>query len=163
MHVGTHMDAPLHMVDGGAYICDIPLAHFKGRGHLIDARGKNSISEDFLSGLPINKGDIVLVWTDWSRKFRQPDYFDNYPIIAEEFAQRLVILGVSLLGLDTPSPDTDPFPVHRILLGNNVLIVENLTNLDALGALDPGFDIHAYPVKYKADGAPVRVVAEIVE
>jgi len=161
MHVGTHMDAPLHMVDGGAYICDIPLAHFKGKGHLVDALGKNSISLDLLSGHLIGKGDIVLVWTDWSKKFHKADYFDGYPEIAEDFARQLVTWGVSLLGLDTPSPDKDPFPIHKILLGKNVLIIENLTNLDALESFKQDFEIHAYPVKRKADGAPVRVVAEI--
>src|ERR1700734_3936195 len=99
MHVGTHMDAPLHMVEDGAYISDIPLAHFKGKGHLIDARGCKSVTLNLLSGRRVNKGDIVLIWTGWSKKFREADYFDNYPEIAEDFARELVKLEVTLLGL----------------------------------------------------------------
>jgi kynurenine formamidase len=159
MHVGTHMDAPLHMVEGGAYIAEIPLPHFNGAGHLVDARNKRSVAADLLANHSVKKGDIVLVWTDWSKKFHDPDYFDNYPQITEDFARQLVALGVSIMGLDTPSPDKDPFPIHKILLGKNVLIVENLTNLESLEAFK-SFRIHAYPIKYKADGAPVRVVAE---
>src|SRR5262249_31582007 len=147
MHVGTHMDAPLHMVEGGAYICDIPLAHFKGRGHLIDARNQKSVTADLLKNHKLDKGDIVLVWTDWSKKFHQPDYFDGYPLIAQDFADQLVAAGVSLMGLDTPSPDQDPYPIHKTLLPNNVLIIENLTNLGAL-TKHKNFQIHAYPVKY---------------
>jgi kynurenine formamidase len=160
MHVGTHMDAPLHMVEGGAYISDIPLPHCNGNGHLIDARNKNIVAPDLLAGRSINKGDIVLVRTDWSKKFHEPDYFNDYPEIAEAFARQIVASGVSLIGLDTPSPDKEPFPVHKILLGKNVLIIENLTNLEALQPFR-SFRIHAYPIKYKADAAPVRVVAEI--
>jgi len=160
MHVGTHMDAPLHMVEGGAMIADIPLRHFTGMGHLVDARGKNSITADLLESYAINKGDIVLVWTEWSRKYHEPDYFDGHPEIAEDFAHRLVALGVFLIGMDTPSPDREPFPIHKILLAKDVLIIENLVNLAALEPYNT-FRIHAYPIKYKAGGAPVRVVAEI--
>lgn len=161
MHVGTHMDAPLHMIDGGLYICDIPLASFTGRGHLIDARGKTRIDSPLLAGHNLQAGDIVLVWTDWSHKFKEPTYYLDYPELTEDFAHALVKAGISLVGLDTPSPDREPFPVHKILLGKNILIIENLTNISALSAFK-NFKIHAYPVKYKADGAPVRVIAEVI-
>jgi kynurenine formamidase len=160
MHVGTHMDAPLHMIDGAAYICDIPLPQFTGTGHMVDARGKNPITANLLKNHTINKGDIVLVRTDWSLKFRAPDYYTDYPEIAEDFAHALVKAGISLIILDTPSPDREPFLIHKILLAANVLIVENATNFATLAPY-PNFKIHAYPVKYKADGAPVRVIAEI--
>lgn len=159
MHVGTHMDAPLHMIDDGLHICDIPLPSFTGQGHLIDARGKTRIDADLLSGRELHAGDIVLVWTDWSLKFREPSYYLDYPELTENFAKAMVAAGISLVGLDTPSPDREPFPVHKILLTRNVLIIENLTNLSALTAFK-NFKIHAYPVKYKSDGAPVRVIAE---
>lgn len=159
MHVGTHMDAPSHMVEGGATISDIPLARLYGKGHLVDARNKKTVTPDLLTNHSINKGDIVLVWTDWSKKFREPDYFNDHPMITEAFAQRLVALGVSLIGLDTPSPDKEPFPVHKILLEKEVLIIENLANLESLQSLK-SFHVHTYPIKYMAGGAPVRVVAE---
>ncbi|MCB1538181.1 MAG: cyclase family protein [Alphaproteobacteria bacterium] len=160
MHVGTHIDAPLHMIAGGARICDVPLAHCTGRGRLIDARGLSPvITAECLEGTDLRAGDVVLVYTGWSARFREDDYYKAYPMLDERFAHGLVKAGVAMVGLDTPSPDYDPFPVHKILLAAGILIAENLTNLSALENRE--FRVHAYPVKYEADAAPARIVAEI--
>jgi kynurenine formamidase len=161
MHVGTHMDAPLHMIDGAAYICDFPAEKFQGRGVLIDARGISVIDTPLLNGIDIKERDIILVWTGWDKKFRTDDYFENWPVMSEAFAQALVKKKISLIGMDTAGPDIDEsFPAHRIFLPDNILIIENLTGLDQLeGKTD--FTVHAYPMKYKADAAPVRVIAEL--
>lgn len=161
MHVGTHMDAPLHMIEGGAYIAEIPVSHFQGRGVLIDARGRDVIDADILERRDIQAGDIVLVWTGWDKKYWGGTYFDHWPIMTPAFAQSCVDKKIALIGMDTAGPDMDEsFPAHKIFLPNNVLIIENMTNLEALEQVD-SFLVHAYPVKYQADAAPVRVVAEI--
>ncbi len=60
--------------------------------------------------------------------------------------------------MDTPSPDKDPYTVHRILLKEEILIIESLKNLSEL--LDvKKFEITALPAKFEADSAPVRVIA----
>jgi len=160
MHVGTHMDAPLHMVDGGAYLSEFPADKFQGRGILIDARGRNVIDTDILDSYDIQKGDIVLVWTDWDKKYRTDAYFESWPIMTVEFAQVLVDKKITIIGMDTAGPEMEEtFPVHKTFLPNDVLIIENMANLDALEGKN--FIVHAYPIKYKADAAPVRVIAEI--
>ena len=79
-----------------------------------------------------------------------------------EFAQALVSKKIALIGMDTAGPEIeDTYPVHKTFLPNNVLIVENMTNLESLKEIS-NFIVHAYPVKYKADAAPVRIVAEKV-
>ena len=161
MHVGTHMDAPVHMVEGGAYIAEIPLAHFQGRGVLIDARGLDIIDADILEPYDIQIGDIVLVWTGWDKKYHSDDYFKNWPIMTVEFAQKLVDKKISLIGMDTAGPDMDDsFPAHKVFLPNDILIIENMTRLEELENYQ-NFLVHAYPAKYHADAAPVRVVAEV--
>lgn len=160
LHVGTHMDAPLHMVEGGSFLSDISMERCMGKGHLIDARGKDSVTEELLNSVPVQSGDILLLWTGHSAKFRKPDYYEKFPVISESFALRAVDMGVSVIGMDTPSPDVPPFPIHKILLCNGVLIVENLTNLEALLGVR-NFRIIALPCKLQADAAPVRVVAVI--
>jgi kynurenine formamidase len=161
MHVGTHMDAPLHMIDGGMVISDFPANKFQGRGVLVDARKYKVIDESLLYGIEIQKGDIVLVWTGWDKKYRSDDYFNNWPIMTEDFAKYLLEKDISLIGMDTPGPDIDEdFPVHKIFLPNNILIIENMCNLELLSN-HTSFKIHAYPAKYNADAAPVRVVAEL--
>ena len=84
--------------------------------------------------------------------------YRDFPEVAPEFARELVSLGVSIIGLDTPSPDRSPFEVHKILLAAQVPIIENLTNLEALVAVDE-FDVVALPAKLQCEAAPVRVVA----
>ena len=161
MHVGTHIDAPLHMVEGGAVISDFPASFFQRRGVLIDARFTEEIDAALLHKADIRNGDIVLVRTDWSLKFHTESYYKAWPYFTEAFAHELVRRGAGLVGMDTPSPDIDEsFPVHKILLPKGILIIENLTNLSALSDVE-SFKVHAYPVKFKADAAPVRVVAEI--
>ncbi len=158
MHVGTHMDAPLHMIAGGRFMCDIPPNQFFGRGRLIDARGHRSITSDLLKTADIRKGDIVLILTGWYHRFHDAAYYRDFPDITPDFARQLVRSGVSIIGLDTPSPDRSPFEVHKILLSGQVLIIENLTNLEALVGVED-FDVVALPAKFQCEAAPVRVIA----
>ena len=162
MHAGTHMDGPLHMIEDGNYLSEIPVERFIGRGVLIDARGMEKIDVDLLSGVQLRQKDIVLLLTGLSGKFRDPAYYRDYPEVTESFAEALIKAGVSILGLDTPGPDHHPFDIHRILLKGQVLIIENLTNLESLlGTTE--FEVCALPAKFRAEAAPVRVVARVEE
>lgn len=160
MHVGTHMDAPLHMIENGKKLSEYGPEKFFGKGHLIDARNQKEINADLIKEKNISPCEIVIVMTGFSEKFGSDSYYNDYPEITESFAQRLVELGVKIVGMDTPSPDRAPFDIHKILLSNDILIIENLTNLEAL--LPYGkFDIIALPAKFEAEAAPVRVVAKV--
>ena len=61
MHVGTHMDAPLHMVEDGKTIDQITPEKFMGEGVLINVCGKNKIDLAVLEGIQIKEGSIVLL------------------------------------------------------------------------------------------------------
>ena len=161
MHVGTHMDAPLHMVEGGAYLSEFPPDKFLGRGVLLDARGKSSIDTDLVRGSDLRPGDIAIIMTGLSKRYRSPEYFDSYPEITSKLAQLFVEAGVSIVGMDTPSPDRPPFGIHKILLGNRILIIENLTNLHSLEGRG-AFELIALPAKFHAEAAPTRVIARFV-
>ena len=160
MHVGTHMDAPLHMIAGGKQISDYPAEKFFGRGVLIDARGQELADVNLLAGIDIQPGDIVLVMFGWGGKFREPDYYQKYPEITEQFAAQLADLKVSIVGIDTPSPDRLPYKVHKILLGQDILIIENLVNLENLASKK--FELVALPVKFDTEASFCRVVARIL-
>jgi len=161
MHTGTHIDAPAHMIKGGRFLSQIGVEQFCGRGHLADARGKKTIGPEVLVGMDINPGDIVLIMTGWSKKFGQKEYFEGYPEISEKLAHYLAACGISMLGLDCPGPDFEPFLIHKYLLEKNVLILENLNNLAEL--LDEQFEVLALPAKFHAEAAPTRAVARILE
>ncbi len=160
MHVGTHIDAPAHMEMGGKFLHEYPVEKFFGRGVILDARGKSSADEILLEKINIQKTDAVLVCFGWSQVYGEDEYYHNYPVIAEDLAAKLATYGVSMVGMDTPSPDKAPYPVHKILFKNDVLILENLTNLEKL--IGKNFEITALPAKFQAEAAPVRVVAKII-
>jgi kynurenine formamidase len=79
---------------------------------------------------------------------------------ADRWPSHVWAAGVEILGLDTPSPDRPPFAIHKILLSHNILIIENLTNLQALSEVSE-FEVLAAPPKIRCEAAPVRVGARI--
>lgn len=161
-HVGTHMDAPLHMISGGKKMDEIDPDTFIGKGVLIDARGKKKVDETLLKNVQIEKGSIILVYTGFGSKYRAEKYYENYPPITEGFAKKMVEAGVKVVGMDMLGPDQPPYSTHKILLGREILIVENLTNLHKLLKIRD-FEVIALPAKLHADAAPVRVIARIQE
>jgi kynurenine formamidase len=161
MHVGTHVDAPLHMIEGGKYISEISVDRFAGQGIVLDVRGKKEIDKNVLSSISLPAGAFVLLHTGLSSLYGTQQYTTEYPKITESFAQSLVEAKVKILGMDMLNPDTEEsFPIHKILLSQEILIVENLTNIEAL-ANQKDFEVFAFPTKLRADAASVRVVARI--
>ena len=65
-----------------------------------------------------------------------------------------------MVGMDSASPDYPDFPIHKILLRNDILIIENLTNLHLLAGQQ--FKIYALPLNLEIDGSPARVIAELI-
>lgn len=160
MHVGTHIDSPLHMLAGGKTIAEYPPQKFFGRGVLLNARGEQSAGAELLDKIEIKKGDIVFIMFGWSSEFGQDEYYYNYPEISPVLAQKFADIGISIVGTDTPSPDRAPYQVHKILLRSDVLIIENLKNLEAL-IQHSDFEVVALPTKLETEAAPCRVVAKV--
>jgi len=162
MHVGTHMDAPLHMIAGGKHLDAYPPQKFTGPGVFVDARGKKTVDGAQLTERTVSRGSIVLVYTGMDRKFGTEAYNAGYPPLTEAFARALVDAGVSIVGIDFINPDIEEsFPIHKILLSGDVLIIENLTGLDRLERVKR-FDVFAFPMKIHAEAAPVRVIARTI-
>ncbi len=88
-------------------------------------------------------------------------YFTNNPGLTKSATTYLVSKKINLVGIDSPSIDlgTDKsFTAHKILAKNNILIVENLSNLEKISTLEFVFII--LPLKLKdATGSPVRAIA----
>ncbi|MGI6150163.1 MAG: cyclase family protein [Firmicutes bacterium] len=160
MHAGTHIDAPLHFIPGGAPVSAFPVEAFAGKGCLLDVRGQSVIEYKPEYEAVVTAGDIVLLRTDHSLNYGTAAYYQDHPIVGETLAEFLIAAGIKMLGMDLPSPDLPPFAIHKLLLGANVLLLENLTNLSALtGCIR--FEVIAFPIRIAAEGCPVRVVARI--
>lgn len=156
---GTHIDAPFHMVADGKSLHQIHISQFVGRGRLVSVDGKFDIKA--VKKAKIEKDDVVLFHTGMAEFYGQDDkyYGDDRPEITEEIANYLVQQKIKMAGLDMCSPDKEPFSIHRILLENEILIIENMTNLDKLEGKE--FTVYALPINLQLDGGPARVIAQI--
>jgi len=156
-HFGTHIDAPWHMLKNGKRLTDFPIDKFIGRAVVLDARGQKEIDLDLTA---VKETNILLLRTDHTRLIASPDFFEKNPVISRRLAERIVQKKVSIVGLDSYTPDNPPFEIHKLFLKNEVLILENLVNLDKIPT--GVFTLYIFPIKLdKIDGAPCRVVAQI--
>ncbi len=163
-HTGTHMDAPAHILDRGKTLDRMPVSTFYGQGICIDAKPEQmEIAAQDLTPYEdmIKTADFVLFRTGWSRLWGTSGYFEGYPVLSPESAHRLSQFGLKGVGFDTISadgPKDTSFLIHGILLGKDLIIIENLANLDLLPR--EGFSIACFPLHFSgADGSPVRAVA----
>jgi arylformamidase len=167
-HTGTHLDAPYHFVKNGAKIHQIPLDRLLGDCILIKIKkGKNqAITKNDLILFERKNGNIpkhssVIFHTEWQKNLNSDSYFINNPGLSESAARYLVSKEINLVGIDSPSIDlgtNHTFSVHKILAKNNVLIIENLSNLNKISSKQ--FEFVILPLKLQdATGSPVRAIA----
>ncbi|MCC9197750.1 cyclase family protein [Arthrobacter sp. zg-Y820] len=170
-HTGTHLDAPLHTVPGGAAVDELPLENLLGSARIVSVPGAAELGrirwQDVAAGLEgLLPGTIVLFSTGWSEHFNTHRYL-RHPSFDAEIAERLVDAGIRLVGMDTLNPDPTPapgsggvpsLPFHDVFLGAGGGIIENLTNLAAVTWSDPLFS--ALPLRLAGvDGSPIRAAA----
>lgn len=170
-HCGTHMDAPIHFVDGAASIDQQDLGVCVGPALVVDltlngpVRDGQLITVEHLQSYhaQIHSGSRLLLRTDWHKRFATDEYRDALPRISVELAKWLVDRQVAMIGVEPPSvADVNNLKelteVHQILFNGNVLIVEGLANLDQISQTVVQFV--ALPLKISGgDGCPVRAIA----
>lgn len=161
MHAGTHIDSPMHLTESKEYICELPLESFIGVGCVLDVRNKPIIKEKPEYKELIKENSIVLLYTDWDKKYGKDSYYEEHPVIDISFCKLLIDKNIKMLGVDMPSPDKDPFEIHKLLLGNKIYIMENLINVDKLLGIE-NFEVIAFPLKIKADSSIARIVARVL-
>lgn len=160
MHVGTHLDLPAHMLSNDNFISDIELDRFNGTAKLIYAQGENRIKYREKYNSLIEKDDIVIIYTGFADRYGSLEYYQEHSVITKDLACFFVKKEIKMLGIDMPSPDYSPYDIHNILFKNNIYILENLCNLDKLLGLK-SFEVLVFPLKVRAEAAPVRVAALI--
>lgn len=158
VHSGTHMDAPLHFLPDKPAIIDVPVELLFGKVLLIEAK-EYSIEEGLLSQINLEPFQAVFFKTRSSETNEMTPFTTPYPALTQGSAEYLVNQGIKVVGIDYLSVEycTDnQFPVHRILLGNNVWVIENMT----FKGVEPGaYDYVSMPLKLEgSDGSPARVL-----
>jgi kynurenine formamidase len=171
-HVGTHIDAARHMVAGAPTIDQYPSERFIGPGVVLDLRREGVVTvsaEELRDAEPeIQPGDIVFIYFGYADRFFDESYHDH-PYLSNEAADFLVERKVNIVGTDTITPDLPgpyrpegfDWPVHRRLLGNDILVVENL-GLGLKEVLNQRVTLAAVPFRIEgADASPITAMAFI--
>ena len=167
-HTGTHLDAPYHFVKNGLKINQIPLDRLIGKAILIKIKKtkNNAITKSDIILFERKNGKIpnkssIFFFTGWQKNLQKKNYFTENPGLDISAAKYIASKKTNLVGIDSPSIDLgndESFNVHHIFSQNNILIVENLTNLKKISSKKFNFII--LPLKLKdATGSPVRAIA----
>lgn len=165
-HHGTHLDCPLHFIADSGSTESSDISNFFGNAYLADCC--NFGKGEQISALHFAKMDVdwksiswIVLYTGWYQHWGTDTYFDHFPVLSSEAANFLVDKGIKGVGLDVISIDaigSTDYPIHRIILGNGLFIIENLTNLHNIKG--KFFTLSAFPLKVKeGDGSPIRAVA----
>jgi arylformamidase len=160
LHTGTHIDAPLHFIDGAAGVEETPLSALVGPAHVVDATGaRGHLDADALLNLAIPAGaERVLLKTRNSKLWQREGFTKDFVALEPSAARHLVDRGVQLVGADYLSiaPADDPKPTHVELLSRGVVILEGLD----LDGVEPGeYTLICLPLLVEgADGAPARAL-----
>jgi kynurenine formamidase len=167
-HQGTHVDAPFHFFYDGETVDKIDLSRYIVRAIKVDLtykKPKEAITvKDLLKYENfIDKGLSLLLHTGWDKKMSQKEFFSDFPYITIELSKWFAQKKVKLIGMDLPCPNISDWKiVHQTLLGNSVLIVEGLVNMEEIE--DKEFTFIALPLKIRGrDGSPVRAIAVMSE
>ena len=110
MHVSTHLNAPIHLMQRGADVASLSIDRFFGNGCVIGIPKKRweLVTADDLSkaALAVQPGDIVVVNTGWHKKYSDSqEYFGCAPGLSKAAAEWLVGKNVRLFGIDTAAVD----------------------------------------------------------
>ncbi|MFT3792052.1 MAG: cyclase family protein [Rudaea sp.] len=164
-NTGTYLDCPFHRYADGKDLSEVAIEATTDLDAIVvraPYTPAQAIGPETFRGREI-RGRAVLVHTGWDAHWNTPGYYAGGPFLTAGAAQYLRDGGARLVGIDAHNIDDTrggERPVHSLLLGAGILIVEHLCNLAAVP--DEGFAFSATPPKFKGVGTfPVRAMAKL--
>jgi arylformamidase len=160
-HIGTHVDAPVHFVQGGAGVDSFNLDLLVGPARVVHALEADALSASVLQALDIPPGtERVLFRTRNSERWArgEEEFWTDYVGITDDGARWLIEQGVQLVGIDylSVAPFDELVAPHRTLLGAGLIVVEGL---DLSGVAARVYQLVCLPLKVVGgDGAPARAI-----
>jgi arylformamidase len=155
-HSGTHIDAPLHMINDGETFETIPIENLVGKVKVFDlSRVEDGISRADLEPLHIAEGDFVLFKT--RNSFDEAFNFD-FIFLKEDGAKYLVDRKIKGVGIDALGIERsqEGHPTHKALFGANIIVMEGLYLKEVKAGT---YFMVAAPLKLKGiDASPARVL-----
>jgi len=154
-HTGTHIDAPIHFLPGGAGAEEVPLDNLIGPARVIEIKDHDAIKAEELRVHNLGVRERVLFKTSNSERcWKTSQFVPDFLSIAEDAASYLASLNTLTVGIDylsAGSPET-----HRTLLSAGVVILEGL---NLTGVSQGRYEFLCLPLKILGgDGAPARAL-----
>ncbi len=176
-HLGTHVDAPVHVIEGAPGIDAVDLSRLVGPAVVMDCRfaaGRGLTAADLEAARPQPEpGDIALLCVGEPAGTRE-EYLVHQTYVTVEAASWLVERGVHAVGVETACfehayqrtvvdrcyepTEHNPWPAHRVCLESDVYIIEGLTRLESIAGQRVMFAATPLPVP-GSSGSPVRAFA----
>ena len=161
-HMGTHIDAPFHFDDEGKKVLDLDINLYIGRARVIDVAGLKSVGRSDLEDVDFGGAERILL-----RTMSRPDptiFPEVFTVLRGDIGPLLKERGVRLIGVDTPSVDSEDsklLEAHHSLNDNGIMILENIV----LNTVEPGdYELIALPLPLRdGDGSPVRAVLRSIK
>lgn len=170
--LGTHIDAPAHVIPGGRTIEQLTLEELVTDVCVVDVSDEEGEEREVgISAVErfeqkhgmIPPNALAIIYTGWDRHWENPEKYHNehvFPSLDLHAAEMLLSRNIAGIGIDTFSCDTgnEGFPIHRLILGADKYLIENVANARHLPA--KGAKIVALPQKVAgATEAPLRLIA----
>lgn len=175
-HIGAHADAPLHLIENGKSVAEMPVDRFFGRARVLDVRSREKdqpVERADLEALGVRPDEIVVLVTGYTPP-AGPDALPSYPYVSEAAAEYLVGIPVKAIVTDAPSlgsfrrygslmeENPDPahvVPEHLVFLSREIPVIEGIVNADEL--IGEAYVVFAgFPLKLdRVDGGMMRAVA----
>jgi kynurenine formamidase len=178
LHTGSHVDFSRHVQEAGQTAVDVELNRVCGEALVVDLSfaGPNheiSVADMEKHAQMVHEGDIVLVRTDWAEKHWGdfPTYYLESPYCNPDAALWLVKRGAKAIGFDCfseycarlPNFTSEDFRLHKVILENGSILMQQMTNLSAL-PVGRRFQFFAPFIKIDgAEGSPARFFAVLEE
>lgn len=160
-HLGTHLDFPAHLLEGGKRQDEYPPGSFIMPAEVVCVPGDGPVLPGSLPESGIISGQALLFKTGNSRRnlMHQAGFSEDFVSLSAQAARLCVARGVRLVGIDYLSVDEyedDSLPVHRTLLENDILILEGI---DLIAVPCGRYTLICLPLKIEgAEASPVRAV-----
>lgn len=162
VHAGTHLDAPAHFLPDGRTVDQLDLDSLFVPARVVQIPDHVTlVEEEHLQGISLQSGEALLLRTSNTTRglLGTPAFDPSYVALAPSAGHWLVKRGAVLAGIDYLSiepPDDQDFPVHKILLGGGVGVLENVD----LSGVTPGrYTLCCLPLRLQgAEASPVRAV-----
>lgn len=169
--LGTHIDSPAHCFENAKAVNEIAteflyetcIFDFEEYCRQSYAISLDCIMKKYVIQDIVFKNKLIIFKTGWYKHWGTKKYHNNYvfPYITKEVAEYFLNKGIAGIGIDTLSPDNITeggyYPVHEILLSQNIFIIENIAHLDKIKQFNCQCIIA--PLKIVSTESPIRLIA----